>query len=327
MSKSLDNLIYLQNETSEKRPKRPKTPYIDPAVERSRMAKMQARHFIKGALDISIKSQCKAVFIYVDALNLEILPDKFPPQLKVILVSKDSEFTADQVDNKIESVIHVPNLKLGRMGLVKLSVLLAMSEGLVNPEDRITFLIGKARNKLLDTILTFRIDEETEILSGTSFDEIPQAILPGVFEQALGLAIELGNQGKEGKPIGTIFVVGDEERVMQLSRQMIINPFKGYEPEERNLLNPELKETLRELSSIDGAFVIAGNGEILAAGRYLGASSEDAEITKGLGSRHLAAAGITALTNAIAIVISETSGDVRIFRNGGIMMEIEKPHL
>jgi len=31
------------------------------------------------------------------------------------------------------------------------------------------------------------------------------------------------------------------------------------------------------------------------------------------------------LTNAIAIVISESSGDVRIFKNGKIIMAIEKP--
>ena len=113
-------------------------------------------------------------------------------------------------------------------------------------------------------------------------------------------------------------------KVMQLSKQMIINPFKGYEPDERNLLNPALKETIREFTSLDGAFVIAGNGEVIAAGRYLGAAMDDSEIPRGLGSRHIAAAGITALTNALAIVISESTGDVRIFRNGSVIMNIEK---
>ncbi|EKD41957.1 MAG: hypothetical protein ACD_73C00422G0001 [uncultured bacterium] len=111
---------------------------------------------------------------------------------------------------------------------------------------------------------------------------------------------------------------------MQLSRQMIINPFKGYEQEERNLLNPSLRDTLIEFSAIDGAFVISGDGEVITAGRYLGAATDESEIPRGLGARHIAAAGITALTNAVAIVISESTGDVRLFRKGKMIMNIEK---
>ena len=40
--------------------------------------------------------------------------------------------------------------------------------------------------------------------------------------------------------------------------------------------------------------------------------------------RHRAAAGITSLTDALAIVISEETGGVRIFHHGKIFMEIEK---
>ena len=62
----------------------------------------------------------------------------------------------------------------------------------------------------------------------------------------------------------------------------------------------------------------------LAAGRHLDASGENIEIPLGLGSRHRAAAGITSLTDALAIVISEETGGVRIFHHGKIFMEIEK---
>ncbi|MBU0505111.1 diadenylate cyclase, partial [bacterium] len=241
-----------------------------------------------------------------------------------ILVTKNPDYSYSGPHN-IKSIVTIPRLKLGRMGMVKIAVILGLSANLVRTDDKIVFLLGKAENDLLDTIMCFQIDEESELFTGHSIADIPKTIIPSVFEHALSLAIELGNKGKEGKPVGTIFVLGDEEKVMQLSRQMIINPFKGYEPEERNILNPILKETVRELSTVDGAFVIAGNGEVIAAGRYLGASTDDAEIPKGLGSRHIAAAGITALTNAIAVVISESSGDVRIFKNGKILMAIEKP--
>ena len=85
-----------------------------------------------------------------------------------------------------------------------------------------------------------------------------------------------------------------------------------------------MKETIREFSAMDGAFVIADDGTILAAGRYLGAAIDESTLPRGLGSRHIAAAGITTLTRAVAFVISESSGDVRIFKDGRIIMHIEK---
>jgi DNA integrity scanning protein DisA with diadenylate cyclase activity len=138
------------------------------------------------------------------------------------------------------------------------------------------------------------------------------------------LAIELANQGREGKPVGTIFTLGDHEKVLQLSRQLVINPFRGYPEEERHLLDPNLRETIREFSALDGAFIVRDDGVVMAAGRHLNAALEDEELPRGLGSRHVAAAGITAVTDAVAITISESNGTVRIFKNGSIFMEIEK---
>lgn len=292
--------------------------------QRAQALKKQNKAMIKSALDIAKKTLAKYVFIYIDAVDDSLVPDKFPEGSHLILISKSKNYTFHG-DQNFKDIITLPKLKLGRMGLIKISVLLAMSTKVIKQDDKVVFLTGKANTGLLDTVMCFQINEESELLTGQSIAEIPEAIQPSVFEHALNLAIELACTGKEGKPVGTIFVLGDEEKVMQLSKQMIINPFKGYDADERNLLNPDLKETIREFSSLDGAFVISGTGEVITAGRYLGAAMEGAEIARGLGSRHIAAAGITALTNAVAIVISESTGDIRIFRNGSSIMEIEKP--
>ena len=126
--------------------------------------------------------------------------------------------------------------------------------------------------------------------------------------------------------MGATFVLGDHDKVMQFSRQTIFNPFQGYPAEERNVLNPQLRETLKEFSALDGAFVIREDGEVTSAGRHLNAALESTvDLPQGLGSRHVAAAGITSVTEAVAIVISESTGDVRIFKDGAIFLEIEKP--
>jgi diadenylate cyclase len=112
---------------------------------------------------------------------------------------------------------------------------------------------------------------------------------------------------------------------LQLSRQMIMNPFSGYPEDERNILNPDLEETIKEFSAIDGAFIIKGSGVIVTAGRHLSAALESKDFPPGLGSRHIAAAGITNVTKAVAMVISESSGNVSVFKNGKLFVTIEKP--
>jgi len=140
-----------------------------------------------------------------------------------------------------------------------------------------------------------------------------------VLQRLLEIAIELSVEGREGTPVGTIFVIGDTRRVLKHSRQLIPNPFKGHKV---NVLDRDSKEIIKEFAQLDGAFIIRDDGRISAAGRYLEVEPKviDLMLPPGLGSRHIAAAGITKLTKAIAISLSE-SGTIRIFKNGLILLE------
>lgn len=302
------------------------------------MAKSQAKEssafnqneaLIKATFDLARKSKTKALLIYGDSFDYHLIPDKRPKQLKIFLIyKKRKENDADPAPPRETvagcHIIDVPKLKLGRLGLLKVSLLIAISSGELAPTDKIIFLGGKAEWETLDTVILIDLAKETELIAYHGMTSISESINSDIFEGVLRLAMELANSGREGKPIGTIFVLGDQEKVLQLSKQMIINPFRGYTEEERQILNPQLKETIREFSSLDGAFIISDDGEVIAAGRYLGATTEETDVLRGLGARHLAAAGITALTKAIAIVISESSGDIRIFKDGKTVMEIER---
>ena len=178
----------------------------------------------------------------------------------------------------------------------------------------------------IDSISIIRLDEHLVRLSARDLRQIETSVPLDTLKTVVDLAVDIGREGREGKPVGAIFVLGDDQKVMQFSRQTIFNPFHGYPEEERNILNPELRETLKEFSALDGAFVLREDGVVLCAGRHLSAALDSTvDLPQALGSRHVAAAGITSVTQAIAIVISESTGDVRIFKDGAIFMEIEKP--
>ena len=110
---------------------------------------------------------------------------------------------------------------------------------------------------------------------------------------------------------------------MQYVKPLILNPFRGYAEEDRNVLNPFMDETLKELAHVDGAFVIRGDGVVETAGSLIEASAENVRLHAGLGTRHAAAASITQRTDSLAVVVSQT-GQVTLFRKGTMFPLHEK---
>ena len=144
---------------------------------------------------------------------------------------------------------------------------------------------------------------------------------PQVLESVVLLAIEIAREGREGRKIGTIFTVADSHEVLRRSRSLILDPLAGHPDALKNIEDPNLRETLKELAQLDGAFVISGGGTALSACRYLSATAEGVDLPLGLGSRHMAAASITRMTEAVAVVVSESSL-VRVFDNGELVSEV-----
>ena len=288
--------------------------------------KQQNRIMLETACMIAKKTHSKGVLLYADMIEdyeslAKIGQEK---QVDLILAIKD-ETSFQDASSVFKKVLRIPDVPLGRINQVKMAIIQALSKGLVKKGDKWVCLSGIPQTKVLDNLLILEFGKEFEMISSTDLPVISEIVRPEVFETVLSLALEISIEGKEGrKPVGTIFVIGKHEEVLKFSHPMVINPFQGYPEEERNILDPRLKETVKEFSSIDGAFIFREDGVILAAGRHLDASGENIEIPLGLGSRHRAAAGITSLTDALAIVISEETGGVRIFHHGKIFMEIEK---
>ncbi len=252
------------------------------------------------------------------------LPEDVKKSIHFILVTQENENLPEMLAKYVRK-LDVPNVNLTRMGKIKIAIAKGIVSGLLKKNDKIICLSGVPKFGYADSIFFIDVGKEFEILTYDFISDIVEAVEPEVFNAVLNIACELAAQGRESRKVGTIFVLGDDEKVMQLSRQMIMNPFQGYPEDDRNILNPDLEETIKEYSSIDGAFVIRSNGVIITAGRHLSAALESRDFPSGLGSRHIAAAGITNVTKAVAIVISQSTGDVTVFKNGRLFVTIEKP--
>lgn len=268
-----------------------------------------------------------ALFIYTDALDdEEALQFDFPVEAKVFCVTKAAR-EEKQLGVGALQCLRIPNVSMTRIGQVKIAVFLALSRGLIKPGDRVVFLSGLTATKTLDTIIVTEVGREYEILaSGADLMTAASHILPEVIERVVDIASELGSEGREGRAVGAMFVVGDTDHVLPLTRQLLLNPFKGYPPQERNILDYSLEETVKELATLDGAFIVRGDGVMETCGTYIRTTSQpEFELPRGLGARHHAAAAITAVTDCIAVTVSESTGSITIFRGGRIITEIQKP--
>jgi DNA integrity scanning protein DisA with diadenylate cyclase activity len=151
----------------------------------------------------------------------------------------------------------------------------------------------------------------SELLEGTD-------ISTEVFFTVFNLATDISREGREGRHVGTAFVVGDTAKVLDKSRQLVMNPFQGHGREKRMIIDQEAQDNVKEFAQLDGVFVITGDGVVEAAARYITLDTGSVKIQRGLGTRHQSVAAITNETRAIGIVVSQSGGVIRIFKDGKI---------
>ncbi|MDR0304786.1 MAG: diadenylate cyclase [Chitinispirillales bacterium] len=288
--------------------------------------KVRKEPILSSASALAREINAKAILIFADVKqDMEFLKN-IRTRKQIIIVTGNKSRFADKITDY--DLVQAPVSKVGGIGQVKIGILLALSRNLISREDVVVCVAGTFGKDVFNLISVVDIDKEFDFFFTHTRSLTPPDVKPEVLERVLGIATEIGVDGREGKSVGTIFVLGDTENVNSYIKQLIINPFKGYKKSERNVLDPAIEETIKEFSAIDGAFIISGDGIVVSAGSYLNPSFPNIgmipELLSGLGTRHAAGAGITVCTNAIAIVISESNGQVTVFKNGSVVLTLSK---
>jgi DNA integrity scanning protein DisA with diadenylate cyclase activity len=175
----------------------------------------------------------------------------------------------------------------------------------------------------IDTISVVDMGEHLGRLTVRDLQQLETRVPLDTLQTVVNLALDIGREGREGKPVGTLFVIGDTRKVLAHSHPTGFDPVKGYSRKERNLKSARVREGIKEIAQMDGAIIVAPDGTVAAAARYLDAPAANVRLAKGLGARHWAGAAISRLTKAVAVVVSQSSGTVRLFQNGEVILRIE----
>ncbi len=275
------------------------------------------------AQSLAREVEARAILFQIDALEDMLLVRETEPSLPLILVTR-RDLPEEEKTALRHPVLHVPFSGLNRSNQVSLTLLMALSEGMIERRDRIIGLFGSPNLRTLDSLMIIDVEREMPAFLPAEASGLLGDVKPQVLEKVLQIAAALAREGREGKPVGALFVIGDYGNVRRMSHQLVINPFKGYRDEEKNILDPSLEETIKEFCVLDGALLIRSEGVIEAAGAYLHVARAAADLPSGLGARHAAAANITAFTRALSVTISQSTGRVSLFRSGKLVFGLDE---
>lgn len=269
----------------------------------------------------SLVDQYGATFVQIVGDEFEVLKSLLGRFKAPSVVSTWNSETASLVrqhdsEIRVHELTHPVTVGINALNQIRDVVMAAYVEGYFSSTDRVLCITRVGRHFEMVLFFDMRHDQSVTRLK----KELEYRADIRVIEAVLQIASEIAREGRERGHTGAIFVIGDTDRVMELSRQVVINPFHGHPESSRNILDPTTWETAKEFSQIDGAFVVRSDGIIEAAGRYIEVKNP-VSLPSGLGGRHLASAAVTKESKALAITVSET-GVIRIFKDGEILLRI-----
>ena len=229
------------------------------------------------------------------------------PDLRVLEIDPGPTSTQEQMSVALLEAVATDKLKAG-------ANVIAIYNGIGVEHDR---------PEQVDSLSVIHLGEHLERLTAADLRKLDTQVPLETLRAVVELATEIGQEGREGKPVGTMFVVGDTDKVLTMCRPLNFNPFRGYSRKERDIRDKKVREQIKDIAQLEGSIIIRRDGVAEAACMYIDAPADTVAISKGWGTRHWAAAAISKKTKAIAIVVSQSSGRVVIFQNGMVMLQIE----
>jgi DNA integrity scanning protein DisA with diadenylate cyclase activity len=196
----------------------------------------------------------------------------------------------------------------------------AVARHLLEPDEVILCLTGKPDKKQPNQLHVFEPTKEFEIVKYMDWRTVTGDV--GPLMSVIDMALAMGSV-RHGNVSGTMFTVGDAENVLQMSRRFLFEPFHSYPREQRNITDPGISSTLEKYTRLDGAFVIADDGTIEEIVTTINPPQGSTKVPFGLGSRHAAAGAISLHTKAYVITVSQSGGNVSVFRDGQIVLSLK----
>jgi DNA integrity scanning protein DisA with diadenylate cyclase activity len=243
-------------------------------------------------------------------------------QGRLLVASHNAELIQLAEEAEIEAV-HIDMPEATVQERLSQAILASVAAEMIPTGGTVVTLYSGFDTEEIDTVSVLKLTERLGRLTARDLRKLETKVPLETLKVVVDLAVDIGREGREGKPVGTMFIVGDHRKVLEQSRPGGFDFVKGYQRKERNLNDSRVREGIREIAQLDGMFIVSADGTVEASARIIDTPQVELTMTTGLGSRHYSGAAISKNTKAIAVVVSESSGTVRIFQNGEVVLRIE----
>ena len=280
------------------------------------------RSLLRAARQVATDIKAEAILLLADVpFNFrQIIEELDGVRLVVTSEKPDVQRAAREDDVALVPLLHEPQTRQLQLSQALLE---AIADDLLASGSRVVCLYALYEKEAVDSLSTVNLAEHLSRLTSRDLRRLETTVPLDTLRVVVDLAVAIGREGREGKPVGTLFTVGNHRRVLAASHEQVHDPFRGYGRKDRMIRSPRVQESIKEIAQLDGGFIISADGVVMAAGRHIDAAGEGLTLSKGLGARHWAAAAVSKRTKAVAIAVSESTGTVRIFQDGYVVLRIE----
>ena len=278
--------------------------------------------FVEAGVKLAKSSDAEAILILLESSTDWAQLKKKTSAFTLVIATNDEAIHESAVEAEIQAIrLEMPEATVQNQ--LTQAVLAGVAAEMMKPGSTVVSIYSGFDTEQIDTVSVLKLTERLGRLTARDLRKLETKVPLDTLKRVVDLAVEVGRDGREGKSIGTMFVVGDHRKVLEESRPGCFDMVKGYPRKERNLFDAKVREGIKELAQLDGMFIVSADGTIEGCARIIDTSPVEITMTKGLGSRHFAGAAISKNTKAIAVVVSQSNGTVRIFQNGEVVLRIE----
>lgn len=278
---------------------------------------------LKTATFMLETTSVQAILVTINDLDKakHIYSNQVMPKEKIVWATQNTTVEKWLQENEAKYVCF-PHKHSNPLTHLAYYVVSAVTQHFIAPDDTVLCLTGKANLAHLNQLHLFKPTDEFEIIRLINWNDVHPQLNPKILLSVIDLALAMGSV-RHAYVRGTMISIGDAQKVLQISKPFIFEPFQFYKREKRNITDPSIHKTFEKYTRLDGAFVVSWDGTIEAVVQTINAPTSSDNVPKGLGSRHTAAGAISLYTNAYVIVVSQSAGNVSVFKDGRIVLSLK----
>ena len=133
--------------------------------------------------------------VLLATLDLDLVKDASDAGLDIVVIDSHEETIFEQIGQ---------------------ALLECIADDLLSPRAGVVVVYSGFESGRLDSISYIELDEHLERLSGRDLRALGTNVPLDTLRLVVDLAVDIGREGREGKPVGTMLVVGDARKVLVL---------------------------------------------------------------------------------------------------------------